>query len=65
MNPYDVNKAAAQLKFNKGTLKSRKDAKFYIDNGYSPVRLLIHFNVNDDILQYLIALTAMDKMKYN
>ena len=65
MKPFDIKKFAEQVKFGKGIIKDRKKAKSYIESGYNPEKLLLHFKVNSDTLQYILAQTAINKSKYN
>lgn len=43
------------IKFGIGYLQDRKDAVYFIKNGYNPTRLLMHYKVTNEILQYILA----------
>ncbi len=65
MKPFDVGEFAKYLKFGKGIIESRKDAESYIKQGYLPDRLLLHFKMNDDTLQYVLSQCAVSKIRLN
>jgi len=65
MKPFDIRKFAGQFEFNKGIIRNRKKAEDLIKLGYKPNRLLLHFVVDNDSLQFILAQIENDKIKYN
>lgn len=56
-----AKKLLNKFQFIKGTIRSKKDAKDYIDLGYQPSRLLLHYNIVDSrALQYVLANTIKE-----
>lgn len=65
MKSFNTTNFIKQFNFGKGFIKSKNDAKEYIDIGYKPERLLLHFGVSDDALQYILSKIATSKISYN
>lgn len=61
-----ILKLTEGIKFGRGIIRSKKNAEGYINFGYSPSRLLLHYDiVNDEALQYILAEIAREKSKLN
>ena len=66
MESFNPKKIIKNLEFGKGLIKNRTDAKDYINLGYNPNRLLLHFKVIDNnALQYILSQIENDKLKNN
>lgn len=58
-------KNLSDKKNQKGFLQNIDDVKFLLENGYTPQRLLIFYDVNGESLQYLMAQMAVSVLRAN
>ena len=65
MKQFDVHNFLNEIKFGKGFIKNKIIAKEYIDIGYSPTKLLLHFDIADEALLYILSVIATSNEKLN
>ena len=51
--------------FQKGHLTDLADAKFLIKKGFEPLRLLNFYEVNDNVLSYILAISSLKEIRRN
>lgn len=65
-NNDTIKKLLEKFQFGKGTIRSKKDAEDYINFGYKPSRLLLHYDIVDNkALQYVLAKIAKEETMLN
>lgn len=50
-----MNEIFRNISFNKGFIRTKSHAKFLLKNGYTPDRLLLHYNMNFKVLTFVLA----------